>query len=98
VTLELRVEPEAEAEAEEAAAWYDIRNPGLGEEFLRSFEAVLNRIQRNPKAYGTVYRSVRRATLRRFPYNVFYTVLKDEVVVVACIHGKRDPRRWKQRV
>ena len=37
---ELIVEPEAEAEIDEAASRYDAQNPGLGTDFLRAVGAA----------------------------------------------------------
>jgi len=35
---------------------------------------------------------------RRFPYLIIYRVFLDFISVVAVIHGKRNPRRWKARL
>jgi len=53
--------------------------------------------QRNPLTYPVVFGSARRATLRRFPYSVIYEPSEDEILIVACIHGRRDPQRWQTR-
>ena len=49
------------------------------------------------KAYPVVHRGTRRMLVRRFPYAIFYRTYGDVAVVVACMHGSRDPRRWKSR-
>jgi plasmid stabilization system protein ParE len=38
------------------------------------------------------------ALARRFPYLIIYRVFPDFISVVAVIHGKRHPRRWKSRL
>jgi len=95
---ELIVEPEAEAEIDEAANWYDAQSPGLGADFLRSVGAALAIIQRNPFQYQIVYDEVRRAALRRFPYGLIYSVSDREIIVAACIHGRRDPKSWQDQM
>jgi len=97
MTRALVVEPEAEAEIVEAAGWYEARSPGLGSEFRRVVDGLLGTIQRNPNQYQVVFRQVRRAALRRFPYGLMYVVSEHEIIVVACIHGRRHPKRWKGR-
>jgi hypothetical protein len=37
---------------------------------------------------------MRRVLVERFPYAVFFRETADELVVLGCIHGRRDPRRW----
>jgi plasmid stabilization system protein ParE len=97
MTFTFSVEPEAEAEIDEAASWYDTQSPSLGAEFLRAVQASLGAIQRNPFQYQIVYRQVRRAAIRRFPYGLMYSVQESEIIVIACIHGRRHPRRWRSR-
>ena len=40
---------------------------------------------------------VRRALVRRFPYSILYVADPKATVVLACFHGRRDPRRWHDR-
>lgn len=94
----LEIQPEAEAEIQEAHHWYEDRAEGLGEEFLRAVDACLAAIQRHPTAHAVVYRNVRRALVHRFPYGIFYLIEGDMIVVLACFHGSRDPRQWQRRV
>lgn len=96
--MQIIFRPEAEAELGEAAEWYEARGIGLGAEFLRAIDMAIASIGRNPFGYQTVFGDVRRALLRRFPYSVIYSVIDNEIVIVACIHGRRDPKRWQERV
>lgn len=89
--------PEAEAELAGAILWYEERGKGLGAEFLRAVEATVAAIERQPEAYAFVSGKARRAVLRRFPYSLIYTFEANEILVVACFHGKRDPKRWQER-
>jgi plasmid stabilization system protein ParE len=97
VSLRLVLRPEALDEISQAAAWYEGRAAGLSAEFLRAVDATLASLQRNPRQYPVIHNTLRRALLRRFPYSLIYTASDDEVVVVACAHGRQDPRRWFKR-
>jgi plasmid stabilization system protein ParE len=90
--------PEAETDLAEAVDWYEIRGQGLGAEFLRALDAVIAHVQRHPTLYPIVFDHARRAVFRRFPYSVIYVVRDDELLIVACMHSKRDPIRWQDRV
>ena len=91
------VRPAAAADIDEAFLWYERRRPGLGEEFLVELQAALQDIAARPSLHAVIHRNTRRALLRRFPYGVFYRIYDDVVVIVACMHGQRDPRRWRSR-
>ena len=90
--------PRAEEDIAEAYAWYQERQPGLGEEFLRCVDARLLSIQRNPEMYALAHESYRRALLRRFPYAVFYEVLEDSITVYSVFHCSQDPEKWRKRL
>ena len=94
----LVIRAEAEADLAEAFDWYDASRLGLGDEFLAEVDGVVERMIENPSRFATVYRHVRRALLRRFPYKVFYYVEADRVVVIGVVHAKRHPQVWQSRV
>jgi plasmid stabilization system protein ParE len=94
----LIIRPEAEAELQEAFDWYEHRVPGLGADFLRAVDAVVASILDSPFQYPAVYRHVRRALTRRFPYQILLTVEEDSITVLAVFHAARDPKRWQDRV
>lgn len=94
----LILRPAAEDDVEAAYRWYEEQSPGLGAEFLRSVEAGLASIERNPEAYQQVYKHARRALLRRFPYALFYVASPELIEVIGCIHTRRHPRRWRSRL
>ncbi len=89
------VRPQAEAELDEAAAWYSERSGGLGAEFVRVIDAAFSAIQRNPLEFPVVYRQIRRAVVRRFPYTILFTESAEEIVVLSVFHSRRDPKRWQ---
>jgi hypothetical protein len=67
---------------------------------LNFFEASTQRsmIERNPDVFPVIFGQARRAVVRRFPFSVIYTVFSDEILVVACVHGRRDPAHWQKRL
>jgi plasmid stabilization system protein ParE len=94
---QLLVRPAAAADIEEAYLWYEKQRVGLGEEFLAAVDSLLGEIVAHPTTYPVIHREARRALLHRFPYAVFFRVYGETVVVLACMHGRRDPTRWKAR-
>jgi hypothetical protein len=52
----------------------------------------------NPFQYQIIHAEARRARLGRFPFGLIYTVSDSEIVIVACSHDKRDPKRWQRLV
>ena len=98
VSIELTIRPEAEAEMADAFDWYEARTPSLGSEFLLAVDAVLQSVLRNPAQYPFIHKTARRALLRRFPYEVFFVVEINRIVVLSVFHAKRNPKRWQERI
>lgn len=89
--------PAAAADIERAYVWYERERAGLGEEFLAeafiSVQAVLER----PETFPVLHRQTRRALIRRFPYALFFRMVGERIVFVACFHVRRNPNVWKRR-
>ena len=93
----LIIRPEAEDELADALGWYEKHAFGIGDEFLRSVDAVFNAIVRAPQHYPFVHRNIRRALMRRFPFEIFFVEDEARVIVLSVFHAKRHPRHWQAR-
>lgn len=90
--------PRARAELIDAQDWYENEVPGLGRRFRAAVEAGIERMSANPQQFPVIYKSIRRALIRRFPYALMFVVDADETItVIACFHGSRDPKHWQER-
>jgi len=98
MSYRLILRPEAELDLKAGFEWYETQTSGLGSEFVRAVDACLSSVGRNPLAYPLIYRQARRALLRRFPYSILYVIDQETVAIVACYHGKRDPKFWQDRL
>ena len=98
MAAKLVVAPEAELDIAEAYVWYENRRIGLGEEFLGSVDAAIERISRNPLIHPVVHETYRRALIRRFPYAIYFEFTETTVTVYAVFHTSRDPQKWRQRL
>jgi plasmid stabilization system protein ParE len=93
----LVVRPLAEADIDEAHAWYAARSPQAAARFLDAVEVTLAAVRDRPESFVRVYDTLRRALLPRFPFGVYFHADPDRVRVVAVIHSRRHPRRWMRR-
>lgn len=88
---------QAEADLDHAYGWYEREREGLGDEFLQEVRATLATVLRLPESCPQVHRHTRRALVHRFPYGLYYRIIGETVVLVACFHTRRDPAGWKRR-
>lgn len=89
--------PEAVSDVEAAFEWYEEKRSGLGWEFMAELATAEKALIEYPTAFRVIRKDVRRYNLRRFPYHVLYRMLGEMVVIVACFHARRSPRRAQGR-
>ncbi|MSQ73980.1 MAG: type II toxin-antitoxin system RelE/ParE family toxin [Betaproteobacteria bacterium] len=87
----------AEADIEDAFHWYEEQRAGLGDAFREAMKAAFNVIAKDPLLFRVLHRDTRRYLVRRFPYAIYYRVFPDSIVIVACMHCRRNPKRWLAR-
>lgn len=97
MTFRIVFRSEAQAEFEDAAAWYEAQRPGLGEEFFLEIARSIEKAAESPLQYPAIFGDVRRTVARRFPFAIYYRVRSESMVVLAIFHGQRDPTVWKER-
>ena len=103
MTRRFRTEPEAAAELEDAAVWYESQRAGLGFELIAAVDATIERIGRWPQAaphpHGIPRElSVRKAPVGSFPYSVAYLDTPDSIRILAFAHDCREPGYWHTRL
>ena len=97
MSLPIIFRPAAQTELDEAAAWYNNQRPGLGVDFTLEVCKVLDKIAAQPDRCPIVRGTVREAPVYRFPYAIYYRVVRGRVQVIAVFHCARDPQIWQRR-
>jgi plasmid stabilization system protein ParE len=89
----LRFHIRVQKEVDEAVRWYDNQSAGLGGDFYDKFSDALSQIASHPEGFAFWLRSntIRRAKLRRFPYDLLFEIRPDAVRIVCLRHEKRHP-------
>ncbi|HEV2607960.1 MAG TPA: type II toxin-antitoxin system RelE/ParE family toxin [Xanthomonadaceae bacterium] len=88
----------AQAELDEAIAWYGAQAPGLGDAFLLEALKAIQLVERYPMAWHPLSENTRRCRLNRFPYGVIFTGDGDGILIIAVAHSHRRPGYWRDRI
>jgi plasmid stabilization system protein ParE len=100
VSRRLRIEPQASAEADAAAGWFD--SPGAALAFLEAVREAIETIEAWP-GFGAPVAEVgdgaviRQLRLKGFPYHIGYLLTDDQIRVLAVAHERRKPGYWLSR-
>lgn len=89
----------AQTEFDDAIAYYESEQPGLGARFRSEVSRSVKRIIDFPNAYQSFGPRTRRCLISRFPYGIVYRYdsASSEVLVVAVAHLHRRPDYWVAR-
>lgn len=74
---------EVELDIQLARRWYKAVNEKLERRFVNAIESVILKLQRHPKAYGIHF---------------YIDDLQNRIVIIAIVHGRRNPDFAKNRL
>lgn len=80
-----------------AAQFYESQRAGLGEGFLRSLFAEIDRLTRDSGIYPRVF-DFQRLLSHRFPYAIYYRIENEAVRIYAVLDCRRDPDWIRERL
>jgi plasmid stabilization system protein ParE len=92
-------DPEARLEFENAVAWYNEREPGLGGRFAAEVNATIERILKDPERFPRRGKTIRRASVETFrKHSILFRIEPEFIGVVAVFHGARNPASLRRRL
>ncbi len=99
----LDIRPQAMADIAQEAAWYEEREPDLGDRFVRETIAAIDALLLNPLIYRLRNRRLgaRWCYSAHFPHRIIYRIYRitgDLIVVAGIIHPARRDRYWRARL
>ncbi len=101
--MQIQVGKEAAAELEEAVAWYEEEEPGLGAKLLDAFEHAIQLLKEpNPPltqvSGNAASLGARKLVLHRFPFSLIVLQSRHTMTIVAFAHHARRPGYWSERL
>ena len=88
----------AAIESDDAIEYYELQLSGLGKKFFIDVIETLELISKYPQLFTQNSEHTRKAVLRKFPYNVIYSILNNRIYIIALAHQNSTPEYWINRV
>lgn len=90
------IEPAA-IELDDAIEYYNLQYYGLGDKFLNEVLKTIELISLFQESWMQNTEHTRKAVLKKFPYNLIYTVYNAKIYIIAVAHQHREPEYWIDR-
>jgi len=95
--VEVRFHPEAQAEYQEALAWYLASSSRAAARFEAEVDRVVGLVADKPATFPTYDDEHRYCMLRRFPFGLVYRATPNLVEIIAVAHLRRSAGYWRGR-
>ena len=91
------IEP-ASIELDDAIEYYELQLTGLGRRFFNEVIETIDLITQFPQLWAQNSEHTRKAVLKKFPYNLVYSILNNKIYIIAVAHQNRVPEYWIDRL
>ncbi len=82
----------------DAIEYYELQLPGLGKKFFIDVIETLELLSKYPQLFIQNSEHTRKAVLKKFPYNLIYSILNNKIYIIAVAHQNRAPEYWIDRI
>jgi len=93
----VEISQDAESDFDKSYEYYLKISPDLADAFFKSIDDCFKIIKESPQSYQAIHKSIRRFTLKRFPFVVYYLVDNHTIKIIAIFHTSRNPKIWTER-
>jgi len=77
-----------------AVDYYEFKQKGLGERFLKAVVEHLEIVTKTPKHYKKIKKEYRQISIKQFPFLIIYRINESNktIVIISIFHSKRHPK------
>ena len=93
-----KLEQSAKKDIKDSVIYYEERKEGLGGEFIDEVNLKILEIAEKPEVYPLFHRDARKASLKRFPFTIIYTIKDSGISIIGVWHKSRDPNQLEKRM
>lgn len=89
--MKLRIHPEASAEIQKEAIYYEQKSQGLGANFLKEIDEAVERIIGYPEQFPDWNYGLKKCMLNRFPFSILFRHKPNLIEILVVRHDARHP-------
>jgi len=94
----IEISDEAECDFDNSYNYYFEHSPKVADDFFQRISISFENIKTIPFSFPEVYKNVRKFTVKKFPFVIYFQVEEYAIKVIAIFHTSRNPEIWNVRV
>lgn len=94
----IEISDEAECDFDNSYKYYFADSPKVADAFFQRISISFESIKTIPFSFPEVYKNVRKFTVKKFPFVIYFQVEEYAIKVIAIFHTSRNPEIWNVRV
>jgi len=89
--LNYKIHAYARSDIKEVIQYYKQERPELSFDFLRELQSTIYLLRTHPKIGAVREKNIRKFSLDRFSYDIFYSIENDRILIAGVLHQRRNP-------
>ena len=94
----IEISEEAENDFDNSYEFYYYDSLKIADTFFQHINISLENIKRTPLSFPEVHKNLRKYTVKKFSFVIYYQVAVYTIKVIAIFHTNRNPEVWNERV
>lgn len=94
----IEISEEAENDFDNSYAYYNDESPNVANKFFQFINDSLENIIKSPLSFQKIHKDLRKFTVKKFPFVIYYQVVGYTIKIIAIFHTSRNPKIWSERI
>jgi plasmid stabilization system protein ParE len=96
--FKIEISDDAEDDLDSSYSYYFDESSKLADAFFQSIKISLENLKKSPLSFPLIHKNLRKYTVRKFPFVIYYQVEGFIIKVIAIFHTSRNPKIWDERI
>ena len=94
----IEVSDDAENDFDKSYEYYLEKSLKIANSFFLSINICLDNVKQNPLSFPIAHKDIRKCTVKKFPFVIYYQIEGSIVKLIAIFHTSRNPEIWNERI
>ena len=94
----IEISNDAEVDFDKSYEYYFQKHPKVADAFFKIINLGIENIKQNPNSYPIAHADLRKYTITKFPFTIYYRIKDSVIQIIAIFHNSRNPEIWNKRI